>query len=90
MASGQLTTRFDLPAGAGRLYAEGTGISHLVVDGVIVTVDGAFTGATPGRVLRSGIDTDTPDVMPPRMRKRGGRGAAAVATMARWCDPRPG
>jgi len=62
---GPTETRFDLPAGAGRLYAEATGIGHVWVGGVEIVRDGVHTGALPGRVLRSGRDTDTVEVPGP-------------------------
>jgi N-acyl-D-aspartate/D-glutamate deacylase len=52
-------TRFDLPAGAGRLYAEATGIAAVFVNGTEAVRDGVFTPARPGALLRSGRDTTT-------------------------------
>ncbi len=59
---GETYTKFDLPAGAGRLYAEAKGIDHVFANGVEIVRDNADTGARPGTILRSGRDTDTVEV----------------------------
>jgi N-acyl-D-aspartate/D-glutamate deacylase len=56
----EVGTRFDLPGGAGRLYADATGIHDVLVAGQQIAIDGEYTGVRPGRVLRSGTDTRTP------------------------------
>ena len=57
VGSGPLYTRQDLPAGASRLYTEPKGIAAVMVAGETVVENGVITGALPGKVLRSGIDT---------------------------------
>ncbi len=60
MGPGQVDLRFDLPGGAARLYAEPTGVDHVLCNGVEIVRQGRLTGANPGRLIRSGRDTDTP------------------------------
>jgi N-acyl-D-aspartate/D-glutamate deacylase len=52
--------RSDLPAGGRRLYAESTGVHTVVVNGRPIIDEGSMVGIVPGRLLRSGVDTDTP------------------------------
>jgi N-acyl-D-aspartate/D-glutamate deacylase len=54
-----VTVESDLPGGGERLVAGSTGIDHVFVAGREVVTDGVVTSERPGRVLRSGIDTDT-------------------------------
>jgi len=51
--------REDLPGGAWRLYAEGVGVHHVMVNGASVVRDGHLVGDTPGTQLHSGRDTYT-------------------------------
>jgi len=59
VGAGPIETVADLPGGASRLVASAIGMRHVLVGGVETVRDGAATGALPGRVLRSGHDTDT-------------------------------
>jgi N-acyl-D-aspartate/D-glutamate deacylase len=59
VGSGPLHTRRDLPGGAARLFSQPEGIHHVVVAGAAIVSDGDPTGARPGRVLRSGVDSST-------------------------------
>jgi N-acyl-D-aspartate/D-glutamate deacylase len=54
-----LETVQDFPGGVSRLTARSSGVNHVVVAGRPVVVDGALTGERPGRLLRSGRDTET-------------------------------
>jgi N-acyl-D-aspartate/D-glutamate deacylase len=64
VAPGPVETRFDLPGGAGRLFASSAGIEHVVVNGVDICSGGQFTSERPGKVLRSGRDSYTPSLTP--------------------------
>jgi len=59
VASEEVGMRFDLPQGAGRLFAGSKGIDHVLVNGTPVVSDGALTGSRTGTLLRSGRDTET-------------------------------
>ena len=58
----ELTMRYDLPGGAGRLWADAVGIDHVICGGASVVEHGRFTAERPGTVLRSGRDTHTPEI----------------------------
>ena len=49
----------DLPGAGKRLWSEATGVHRVMVNGVTTVVNGVASDALPGRVLRSGLDTDT-------------------------------
>jgi N-acyl-D-aspartate/D-glutamate deacylase len=49
----------DLPGGCERLTAGSFGVERVLVNGTAVIVDGQATGAMPGTLLKSGIDTHT-------------------------------
>jgi N-acyl-D-aspartate/D-glutamate deacylase len=60
VGSGEVYTRADLPGGEGRLYAESIGVAQVIVNGEVIVDHGAITDSRPGRVLRSGRDSETP------------------------------
>jgi N-acyl-D-aspartate/D-glutamate deacylase len=51
--------RFDLPGGSGRLYAEATGVKHVLVAGREVVTDDQLTDELAGTLLRAGQHTET-------------------------------
>jgi N-acyl-D-aspartate/D-glutamate deacylase len=51
--------RPDLPGGASRLWSQGIGIEHVLVNGITVVHKDRLTGSRGGQILRSGRDTDT-------------------------------
>jgi N-acyl-D-aspartate/D-glutamate deacylase len=57
--SQMLTLVEDLPGGCARLHAGSDGVRHVFVAGVETVTDGTPTGELPGRIIRSGADTDT-------------------------------
>jgi N-acyl-D-aspartate/D-glutamate deacylase len=59
LGSTGLETIQDFPGGTSRLTAGSSGVSHVFVAGTAVVVDGTLTGERPGRLLRSGRDTET-------------------------------
>jgi N-acyl-D-aspartate/D-glutamate deacylase len=59
VAAGPLRTATDLPGGATRLVTDPIGVDHVFVAGEAIVTGGRPTAAAPGRVLRSGVDTET-------------------------------
>src|SRR5690606_15826527 len=57
--AGPIRTVNDLPGGTARLTADALGIKRVIVAGTTIAVDGESTGALPGKILRSGADTET-------------------------------
>jgi N-acyl-D-aspartate/D-glutamate deacylase len=59
----EVEMRFDLPGHEGRLYADSTGIDHVLVNGTPIVTDGELTDRRGGTLLRSGRDTTTPSLV---------------------------
>ena len=59
IGSGEIHERTDLPGDSARLFAESTGIVQVIVNGQTIVKDGKPTDARPGKILRSGRDTNT-------------------------------
>lgn len=57
IAAHETGARHDLPGGAWRLYGGADGYDHVFCNGVEIAAGGDFTENRPGRVLRSGTDT---------------------------------
>ncbi len=60
--SGPVHMRTDLPCDEPRLYADAIGIDHVFVNGTQIIKEGVHTNELPGKVLRSGEDTKTPQM----------------------------
>ena len=58
----EIGMRYDVPGGAGRLYAGSKGMENVICNGSVILENGDFTASRPGKVLRSGKDTYTPDL----------------------------
>lgn len=63
VGSGPVYMKTDLPADQPRVYADAFGIEHVFVNGVQTIAHGVHTDALPGRVLKSGQDTQTPSLL---------------------------
>jgi N-acyl-D-aspartate/D-glutamate deacylase len=59
VGTGPTVAVHDLPGGGMRLTNEARGIAHVFVNGTEVVTGTEITGALPGTLLRSGVDTDT-------------------------------
>jgi N-acyl-D-aspartate/D-glutamate deacylase len=62
VGSHEIAMRYDVPGGAGRLYAEADGIEHVFVNGRPIVTGGRLTTERPGSLLRSGRDSRTPEL----------------------------
>ncbi len=59
VGAGEIHERADLPGDSCRLFAESTGVVRVFVNGRCIVRDGRATDERPGRILRSGSDTET-------------------------------
>jgi N-acyl-D-aspartate/D-glutamate deacylase len=59
IAAGPVKNRRDLPGGCERLFSAAEGVQHVFVNGIEIVREGRETGTLPGRLLRSGKDTET-------------------------------
>ncbi len=59
IASEPIRMRADLPGGSDRLFCGARGIEHVLVNGVEIVTAGKETGNLPGRIMRSGRDTES-------------------------------
>jgi N-acyl-D-aspartate/D-glutamate deacylase len=64
IAPSPVSVRFDLPAGAGRVFGGAEGIGHVLVNGVPCVEGTTLLDARPGSLIRSGRDTDTVHARP--------------------------
>ncbi len=58
VAPDEVEVREDLPGGAWRLYSEAVGVHHVFINGKQAVLNGQFTDARPGTLLRAGRDTE--------------------------------
>ena len=84
----------DLPGGASRIVAESQGVKHVFVNGTAIVHDSAYTGATPGTLLRSGRDTQPstqhprrPDVQPKKACRNATGNDALIGQRSSVDDP---
>jgi N-acyl-D-aspartate/D-glutamate deacylase len=54
---GRVSWQNDFPGEAGRIFGAPIGVESVFVNGVEIVSGGSLTGARPGRLLRSGVDT---------------------------------
>jgi N-acyl-D-aspartate/D-glutamate deacylase len=59
VSAGIPSMQHDLPAGSGRLYSRPQGIERVIINGVEAVANNQINDERPGRILRSGRDTQT-------------------------------